>query len=92
MKKEIYYQGENGGQYRVWKGRTNGYSCGISEKSPMLAEARLTSKTEYSAMELGSEVKALTKAQLDKKIKNLAMNIKMAGKEIAADKINKDYL
>lgn len=92
MEPNIYYRGQKGIKYGIWSVQEKEYRLGIAEDTPMLAEARLAHKTGHTAMELGAKAKALPKEGLDIKIVNLAERISAAGKEIARDEINKDYL
>lgn len=61
MKRETYYCGINGVKWGVWNSVAKCFQFGISEDTPMLAEARLYQKLGYDAKKWRFEVRRLPK-------------------------------
>lgn len=61
MKRETYYRGANGTKYGIWNSVEKRWQFGISEDTPMLAEARLFQKIGDDARKWRFEARALPK-------------------------------
>lgn len=59
MKRFVYYRGEKGAKYGIWNTQQRCWQFGISEDTPMLAEARLFQKIGDDARKWRFEVRRL---------------------------------
>lgn len=61
MKRETYYRGIHGVKWGIWNSVAKCFQFGISEDTPMLAEARLYQKLGDDAKKWRFEVRQLPK-------------------------------
>ena len=66
MKRGEYYRGRNGRKYGIWNTAKKCFQFGISEDSPMLAEARLFYMIGDDARKWGFTVKAIPVEEVGK--------------------------
>lgn len=59
MKRDVYYRGILGKKFGIWNASKNKWQFGISEDTPMLAEARLHQKIGDDARKWRFEPKML---------------------------------
>ena len=65
MKREVYMYGARGEQYGIWNTVKKCWQFGISEDTPMLAEARLFQKIGDDARKYRFEARPLPKVKED---------------------------
>jgi len=61
LKSEIYYRGKPGTKFGIWNLQQKCWQFGISEDTPMLAEARLCQKIGHDAHKRKFELRPLPK-------------------------------
>ena len=66
MKRDTYYRGVPGIKYGIWNASRKCWQFGISEDTPMLAEARLFQKIGDDARKGRFEPRPLPKASTNK--------------------------
>ena len=64
MKRETYYRGIHGVEWGIWNSVAKCFQFGISEDTPMLAEARLYQKIGDDAKKWRFEVRQLPKEEV----------------------------
>lgn len=63
MKRDTYYRGVPGQKYGIWNAWRKCWQFGISEDTPMLAEARLFQKIGDDARKYRFEARSLPKVK-----------------------------
>lgn len=61
MKSSTYYMGDGHSKYGIWNMKAKCFVWGISEDTPMLAEAKLFQKIGYNARKWKYKVKEIPK-------------------------------
>lgn len=92
MKNKVNNQETKWKKYGVWDIQKKDFQFGIAEDSAILAEAKLARIVGEPTKSLKFLIKELPYKIVDQRIKYLAEQIRSAGRMIAKDNINKDYL
>lgn len=92
MKNEVNNSGTKWVKYGVWDILKKDFQFGIAEDSPILAEEKLARIVGDPAKSMKFLIRELPYKIVDQRIRYLAEQIRSAGRMVAKDNINKDFL